>query len=58
LSEAESQYLVYEEKETRKSIRGRRPPINVNSNDFRVDILEFEDKLNPEEFLDWLSTVE
>jgi len=36
----------------------KRPTINVNSNDFRVDILEFEGKLDPKEYLDWLSTIE
>jgi len=29
-----------------------------NSNDFRVDIPEFESKLYPKEFLNWLSIVE
>ena len=29
-----------------------------NSNDFRVEIPEYEGKLDPEEFLDWLHTVE
>ena len=33
-----------------------RRPLN-NSNDFRVDILELEGKLDQEEFLEWLSTV-
>ena len=36
---------------------GERKPSN-NSNDFRVDILEFEVKLVPKEFLDCLSMVE
>jgi len=57
LSEAESQHSICEE-EPRTSARARRPIININSNDFRVDIPEFEGKLDPEEFLDWLSTVE
>ena len=26
--------------------------------DFRVEILEFEGQLNPDDFLDWLNTVE
>ena len=30
----------------------------ANSNDFRVEIPEFEGKLDPEDFLDWLHTVE
>jgi len=58
LSEAESQHSVNEEEEPRTPVRARRPTFNVNSNDFRVDIPEFEGKLDPEEFLDWLSTVE
>ena len=29
-----------------------------NSNDFRVELPEFEGKLDPEEFVDWLNTVE
>jgi len=56
-SEAESQHSIYEE-EPRTSARVKRPTINVNSNDFRVDILEFEGKLDPKEYLDWLSTIE
>ena len=39
----------------RQRREGRSTP---NSNDFRVDIPEFEGKLDPEEFLDWISTVE
>jgi len=58
LSDAESQLSIYEEEESRKPILARRPPININPNDFRVDIPEFEGKLDPEEFLDWLSTVD
>jgi len=53
-SEAESQHSMYEEDEPRRPVRARRPPSNINSNDFRVDIPEFEGKLDPEEFLDWL----
>ena len=30
----------------------------ANSNDFKVEVPEFEGKLDPEEFLDWLHTVE
>jgi len=52
LSEAERQHSIYEEGEPRRPVRARRPPININSNDFSVDIPEFEGKLNPEEFLD------
>ena len=58
LSEAESQHLIYEEDEPRRPVRAGRPPININSNDCRVDIPEFEGKLDSEEFLDWLSTIE
>jgi len=32
--------------------------MQANSNDFRVEIPEYEGKLDPEEFLDWLHTVE
>jgi len=58
LSEAERQHSIYEEDEPRRPVCARTPPININSNDFRVDIPEFEGKLNLEIFLDWLSTVE
>jgi len=58
LSEAESQHSVNEDKEPRTPVRARRPTFNVNSDNFRVDIPEFEGKLDPEEFLGWLSTVE
>ena len=57
LNEAESQHSRYEE-EPQKSARTRRPIIDLNSNDFRVDIPEFKGKLDPQEFLDWLSTIE
>ena len=33
------------------------PQIQANTNDFKVEILKFEGKLDPEEFLDWLHTV-
>jgi len=52
LNEAESQHSIYEEDEPRRPVRARRPPININSIDFKVDIPEFEGKLDPEEFLD------
>jgi len=38
LSESERQHSIYEEDEPRKPGRARRPPININSNDFGVDI--------------------
>jgi len=34
------------------------PRFQANTNDFKVEILEFEGKLDPEEFLGWLHTVE
>ena len=37
--------------------RGWRIPLS-NSNDFRIELSEFEGKLDPDEFLDWLDTVE
>ena len=36
--------------------RGPRPTPNLN--DFKVDIPEFEGKLDPDDFLEWLQTVE
>ena len=36
----------------------RIPQSNSNSNDFRIELPEFEGKLDPDEFLDWLQTVE
>jgi len=45
------------DKEPRRRVRGaRRTP--QNSNDFKVEIPEFEGKLDPDEFLEWLHTVE
>ena len=32
--------------------------MQANSNDFRVEIPEYEGRLDPEDFLDWLHTVE
>jgi len=57
--EAESQHSKFEgEVEPKRTPQSecRVPP--SNSNDFRVDILDFQGKLDPEEFLDWLSAVE
>ena len=34
------------------------PKMQANSNDFQVEIPKYEGKLDPEEFLDWLHTVE
>jgi len=36
----------------------RRPRPTFNSNDFKVEIPEFEGKLDPDEILEWLQTVE
>ena len=36
----------------------RKPRIQANSNNFKVEIPEFKGKLDPEEFLDWLHAVE
>ena len=52
VSEDKSQHSEYEEDEPRKSIHARRPSFNTNSNDFRVNVPEFEGKLDLEEFLD------
>jgi len=32
--------------------------MQANTNDFKVEIPEYEGKLDPEDFLDWLHTVE
>jgi len=40
-----------------RRIRGARR-MTKNSNDFKVEIPEFEGKLDPDEFLEWLHTVE
>ena len=34
------------------------PQMQANTNDFKVEVLEFEGNLDPKEFLDWLHTVE
>jgi len=34
------------------------PRFQTNSNDFRVEIPEFEGKLDPDEFIEWMHTVE
>jgi len=36
----------------------RRTRPTFNSNDFKVEIPEFEGKLDPDEFIEWLQTVE
>ena len=45
------------EEEQTRMIRGE-PRFQANTNDFKVEVPEFEGKLDPEEFLDWLHTVE
>ena len=41
-------------------LRMTRPKLQIqaNSNDFEVEVPEYEGKLDPEEFFDWLHTVE
>ena len=34
------------------------PQIDASADDFQIEVLEFEGKLDPEDFLDWLHTVE
>ena len=36
----------------------REPRQNINFNDFKVDIPEFEGRLDPDDFLEWIQTVE
>ena len=58
VSEAESQHSEYErEAEPRRTLRREWPPL-TNSNDFGVDIPQFEGKLDLDEFLEWLHIVE
>jgi len=45
------------EEEMPRMARGK-PRNQVNTNDFRVEVPKFEGKLDPEEFIDWLNTVE
>ena len=58
-SEVEGQLRELSSKEEvhRRPRRGRRP-IASNFNDFKVEIPEFEGKLVPDEFLEWLHTIE
>ena len=44
------------EEESIKMTRGE-PQFQATSNYFKVEVLEYEGKLDPEEFLDWLCTV-
>ena len=45
-----------EEEPLRRVREARRAP--CNSNDLKIEILEFEGKLDPDEFLKWVHTVE
>ena len=45
------------EEEVPRMVRGE-PRIQANTNDFRVEVPEFQGKLDPEEFIDWLHTVQ
>ena len=45
------------EEEVPRTVR-REPRMQANNNDFRVEVPEFEGKLDPEDFIDWLHTVE
>ena len=44
-------------KETPRRFKRERSPSN-NYNEFRVEIPEYDGKLDPDEFLEWLNTVE
>jgi len=48
--------FLSEEEPPKRSKRRQRPL--TNSNDFGVEILEFESKLDPDEFVEWLRIVE
>jgi len=54
--EAENYHLEFDDEKPSTPRREWRPP--ANPNDSRVEHLEFEGKLNPDEFLEWLHTVE
>ena len=54
----ESQHSKYELDEEPRRTPRREWRTPSNSNDFRVELPEFEGKLDPDEFLEWLSTVE
>ena len=42
-----------EERRSRRSGRGKQLAL-----DFKVEILEFEGQLNPDEFIDWMNTID
>ena len=56
--DVESQHCEYELDEEPRRTPRREWRTPSNSNDFKVELPEFEGKLNPDEFLEWLSTVE
>jgi len=56
--ETESQHLEYEGEAEPRRTPHREWHEPTNSNDFRIELPEFEGKLNPDEFLEWLHTVE
>jgi len=56
--EAEVQHSEYEEEVEPRRTPRREWCAPSNFIDFRVDIPEFEGKLDPDEFLKWLHTVE
>ena len=45
------------EEEVPRMVRGEQR-FQANTNDFRVEVPEFEGKLDPEEFISWLHTFE
>jgi len=52
-AEEEASDFSLEERRHRRSRRSKQP-----SMDFKVEISKFEGQLNPNDFLDWLSTIE
>ena len=56
--DCESQHSGFEQEEEPRRTPRREWRTPSNPNDFRVELPEFEGKLDPDEFLEWLSTVE
>ena len=54
--DVENQHSEYELDEEPRRTPRREWRTPSNSNDFRVELPEFEGKLDPDEFLEWLST--
>ena len=52
----ESQHSEFERDEEQRRTPRREWRTPSNPNDFRVELLEFEGKLDPDEFLEWLNT--